>query len=128
MRVLGYARTSTKKQNIDLQEAQIRDYCQDRGFDLVAMYSDFGVSGRAYVRNRPKGKQVLEALARGDGDRIVVTWSDRWTRSIDDPDGLLYGGSLFIVINGEQEAQTRMKLKDMFIAALRADGWTVEPP
>ena len=70
--ILGYARVSTKDQNLDMQESALRD----AGCELV--FSDHGISGRK--AQRPELDRVLTSLQRGD--TIVVYKLDRLGRSV----------------------------------------------
>ena len=70
MRVVGYARVSTDEQatsglGLDAPEAAIRAEVDRRGWELVAVVTDGGVSGGKAPADRPRFAQVLEMLATG---------------------------------------------------------------
>ena len=48
--VSGYVRVSTQNQvdcgdGLEIQRGKIRDFCKERGFNLVKFYEDRGISG-----------------------------------------------------------------------------------
>ena len=71
---IGYARISTKDQNLDLQ----LDELKKSGCEKI--YQDFGVSGSK--SNRPELDNMIKNLHSGD---VVVIWKlDRLGRSLKD--------------------------------------------
>lgn len=71
---IGYARVSTKDQNLDLQLDELRKVGCDK------IYKDFGVSGSKATR--PELDKMLGDLRSGD---VVVIWKiDRLGRSLKD--------------------------------------------
>ena len=71
---IGYARVSTKEQNLDLQI----DSLKKSGCEKI--YQDFGISGSK--ASRPELDKMLENLRTGD---IVIIWKlDRLGRSLKD--------------------------------------------
>jgi DNA invertase Pin-like site-specific DNA recombinase len=82
MRLIGYIRVSTEEQardghSIGTQRAQLRKYCELRGYDLVDVVTDKGVSGSTRFERRAGGKAVIGRLARSEADGIVVQRLDR---------------------------------------------------
>ncbi|WP_086930233.1 recombinase family protein [Agarilytica rhodophyticola] len=72
MALIGYARVSTKEQNLDLQLHALKK----AGCDII--YKDFGVSATAL--HRPQFERVLDILKADD---VLVMWKmDRAFRSV----------------------------------------------
>jgi DNA invertase Pin-like site-specific DNA recombinase len=77
MRVAIYARVSTVDQDNENQLAQLREYCQRQGFQIVAEYIDICSGGKA---ERLHFKQMFEAARRRKFD-LLLFWSlDRLSR------------------------------------------------
>ncbi len=78
MRAVVYARCSTdeKRQDVEVQLAELRRYCQAFGwaFDEVAEY-DSGFTGE-----QPKLRAVLEKIHRGTYQALLVYSLDRFSR------------------------------------------------
>lgn len=73
-RAVGYLRVSTDEQvaegvSLAAQEAAIRAYASLRGFDLVDVVIDAGVSGSKALAKRAGGQRLLDVLRR---DRVAV--------------------------------------------------------
>ena len=73
---IGYARVSTKHQDLATQEDQLRQL----GVESERIYVDHGLSGRSI--DRPGLRQALAACRAGDS--LVVTKLDRLARSVAD--------------------------------------------
>lgn len=77
-RAVLYLRQSTFREesiSLELQEAAGRSYCERMGYDVVAVESDPGISGRTW--KRPAVQRVMGMLENGAADAIVL-W--RWSR------------------------------------------------
>jgi DNA invertase Pin-like site-specific DNA recombinase len=74
-----YVRCSTAEQETDLQEAELREYCEKRGWTWV-VYRDQGQSGAK--NDRPALNAMLNDLRRRKFDVIVVWKLDRLARSL----------------------------------------------
>jgi DNA invertase Pin-like site-specific DNA recombinase len=74
-----YVRCSTAEQETDLQEAELREYCEKRGWTCV-VYRDKGQSGAK--NDRPALNAMLNDLRRRKFDVIVVWKLDRLARSL----------------------------------------------
>ncbi len=86
-RMIAYLRVSTDEQamsglGLEAQEAVVRRAFEYRGWQLVDVASDEGISGSTL--ERPALRQALEAIAAGDVDGLVVAKLDRLTRSMRD--------------------------------------------
>jgi DNA invertase Pin-like site-specific DNA recombinase len=74
-----YVRVSTTGQETDLQEHELREYCERRGWSYV-VYRDRGQSG---VKNdRPALTAMMNDLRRRKVDVVVVWALDRLARSL----------------------------------------------
>lgn len=87
MRLLAYVRVSTTEQaergyGLDAQEMAIRETCDRRGWELVELVRDEGLSGKSL--ERPGLRRALERLAAGEADGLLVAKLDRLSRSVVD--------------------------------------------
>lgn len=85
--VVGYLRVSTEEQvvsglGLKAQEAAIRTAAAARGADLVAVYSDPGLSGSVAPEDRPGLTDALAAVGAGKAGVLMVAKLDRLTRTI----------------------------------------------
>jgi DNA invertase Pin-like site-specific DNA recombinase len=79
MRAATYLRVSTNGQNLEPQRLRLADYAKARGLELVAEYTDRGISGR---RDRRAGLDALRRDARRHAfDAVLVVKLDRIARS-----------------------------------------------
>lgn len=78
-KTVAYVRVSTRGQNSDLkhQIAFIRTFVNSKGVILDEIIEDTG-SGLDY--KRPKWNELLQAVMRGEIDKIYVTYVDRFVR------------------------------------------------
>jgi DNA invertase Pin-like site-specific DNA recombinase len=86
-RMLAYVRVSTDEQamsglGLQAQEATLRRTFEYRGWDLVDVVRDEGISGSTL--DRPGLRHALERIVAGDVDGLVVVKLDRLTRSMRD--------------------------------------------
>lgn len=65
---------------LDAQRSAIAAECERRGWTLVGVIDDAGLSGRDL--KRPGIQAALEVLARGEADALVVAKLDRLSRSM----------------------------------------------
>jgi site-specific DNA recombinase len=85
-RVAAYCRVSTDNQKeegtIDLQVDAIKDYCQNRKIELVAVFKDEGVSGG--LENRPALADLFNFLEKKDAqvDGVIIWKLDRLARDL----------------------------------------------
>ncbi|MBB4735838.1 DNA invertase Pin-like site-specific DNA recombinase [Micrococcus cohnii] len=89
LRVVGYVRVSTDKQDIgpDVQIAELEAYARVNGWDLDIRRED--AASAASLKNRPVLAQALEDLKAGRADVLAVSKLDRLSRSVADFAGLL---------------------------------------
>jgi DNA invertase Pin-like site-specific DNA recombinase len=86
MNVVGYVRVSTAEQadsgaGLEAQRAAVSVEATRRGWDLVHVYEDPGVSGKS-VSGRPGLREALEAVEQGEAEALVVSKLDRLSRSL----------------------------------------------
>jgi len=85
MKAIGYARTSTQKQDLSLevQEKRIRAEAEFRNFELVHFVPE-KVSGSITPLSRPGLSDILRRLEAGEADTLIVAKLDRVARSMSD--------------------------------------------
>ena len=89
MRAIGYVRVSTAEQakegvSLESQAAEIRRYAAARGWVLVDIARDDGVSGSVPLAHRKGGEALMRALETADADAVIVTKLDRAFRDAAD--------------------------------------------
>lgn len=84
MRVYGYARVSTKDQDLTIQIEAIQKYCRDRGFELQEVFAE-KVSGKNVI-DRIRLNDMIELLEMNPLEvaAVVVYKLDRLGRSMSD--------------------------------------------
>lgn len=83
-RVAIYLRVSTDKQTVENQDRELRQIAERRGWQVVAEYSDAGISGAKGRDKRPGLDQMLKDASKRRFD-IVMAWAiDRLGRSLID--------------------------------------------
>ncbi len=88
LRVVGYLRVSTEEQarsglGLDAQRDAIEAEAHHRGWDLVEIVVDPGVSGTRVHDRRPGFRRVLDLLEVGEADAVVAAKLDRFGRRLD---------------------------------------------
>jgi DNA invertase Pin-like site-specific DNA recombinase len=79
-----YVRVSTDKQTVENQVAALRQIAEQRGWEVVAQYSDAGISGAKGRDGRPGLDQMLKDASRRKFD-VIMAWAiDRVGRSLID--------------------------------------------
>lgn len=83
-----YTRVSTLDQaregySLEAQRKALTDWCEARGHPAPTLYEDAGISGKD-IRHRPALQRLLDAVARGQHDLVVVWALSRLTRSVAD--------------------------------------------
>jgi DNA invertase Pin-like site-specific DNA recombinase len=86
MMVVGYVRVSTSEQadsraGLLAQRRAIEAEAERRGWDLVQIYADEGVSGKS-MNGRPGLQEALQAVESGEAEALVVSKLDRLSRSL----------------------------------------------
>lgn len=85
MRAAGYIRVSTTEQvedgnSLDAQPQAIGDFCKGKGWELVEVYEDAGISGSK--SDRPALQRLLEDAEAGAIDVVIVRSVDRFYRNL----------------------------------------------
>ncbi len=82
----SYLRVSTNGQidgeSLNTQRIQIQDYCASKGWKLVKVYEDAGISGAK--DDRPALQALLAAVKAGEIDAVIVRDLSRFGRSARD--------------------------------------------
>lgn len=79
-RVGIYCRVSTTDQTTSNQRIELERYCQQRGWQVVQVYEDTGVSGA--TQERPALDKLMQAVRGGKVDCVLVWKFDRMARSV----------------------------------------------
>ncbi len=113
-RMIAYLRVSTDEQAIsglglEAQESTLRADITRRGYELVDVVRDDGISGSTL--DRPGLQGVLRRLAAGDGaDGLIVAKLDRLTRSLRDfcelIDWLEEAGAALVMLEPDVDTST----------------------
>lgn len=82
MRVLGYIRVSTEKQeeSLDVQKTLIDNYSRQIKAEQFLCFIDDGVGGQVSIEKRPGLLKLLTTVKKGD--RVVVQKRDRLARDL----------------------------------------------
>jgi DNA invertase Pin-like site-specific DNA recombinase len=88
-RVAIYLRVSTDRQAVENQEMALREIAARRGWQVVEIYSDVGISGAKGRDKRPGLDRMLNDAQKGKFD-VVMAWAiDRVGRSLFDLLGII---------------------------------------
>lgn len=87
-----YCRVSTDIQaregfSLEEQEERLRALCTYKGYEVIDIYVDAGISGKD--TNRPEFQRMMEDIKNGRINRIITLKLDRLTRSIIDLENLV---------------------------------------
>ena len=82
-----YVRVSTDAQTVENQLRELRQVAERRGWEVIQVYSDAGISGAKSRNGRPGLDSMLKDASRRKFD-IVMAWAiDRLGRSLIDLQG-----------------------------------------
>jgi len=85
MKACGYCRVSSQEQiqgtSLNQQRDQIEAYARLKGFELVGIYQDAGISGGMPIAQRPEGAKLVEILRAGDVPAVIIVKLDRAFRN-----------------------------------------------
>lgn len=82
-KVVIYCRVSSQKQvregnGLESQEAKCRTWCKNKGYEVLKVFKDEGVSGGK--KDRPAFKEMLDYLSNLSGCIVLVEDLNRWSR------------------------------------------------
>lgn len=80
MRIGLYERVSTDKQDPQMQDREMREFCERRGWTIVDAYVDTGVSGTK--ESRPELNRMMADAKRRKFDAVLCWKFDRIGRSL----------------------------------------------
>lgn len=80
MNIALYERVSTDKQDPQMQDRELREYCERRGWTIVGTYTDAGVTGTK--ESRPELNRMMADAKRRKFDAILCWKFDRIGRSL----------------------------------------------
>jgi DNA invertase Pin-like site-specific DNA recombinase len=115
-RVIGYVRVSTREQvltgyGLESQREQLAEACTRRGWVLVDVLADEGVSGSKPYRTRPGLMAAVDVVERHEADTLVVWRADRLGRLAVDGFWLLdradHGGWSLVDLEADADSSTR---------------------
>ncbi len=84
MRVAIYLRVSTKEQTTENQRLELERVASQRGWTIIKVFEDAGISGSKGRDKRPALDAMLNAATRGELDMIAAWSVDRLGRSMRD--------------------------------------------
>lgn len=124
----GYCRVSSEEQalagaSIPAQEERIRAYASLAGLTLSRVFVDEGVSASVPLAERPAGKELVQALARGEAAHVVAIKLDRLFRDALDALATIrawdsQGIALHLVDQGGASINTRTALGQFVLLIL----------
>src|SRR5262245_47678674 len=79
-----YLRVSTDRQTVENQRQALEQVARHRGWEIVATYSDKGISGMKGRKDRPEFERMLGDAQRGKFDVVMAFALDRIGRSLAD--------------------------------------------
>src|SRR5215467_13458147 len=91
-RVAIYTRVSTGGQTTENQSRELRAAAERLGHQVVAEFTDSGISGAKGREKRPGLNRLLEGVTRRDFDKVMAWSVDRLGRSL--PHLLAFMGEL----------------------------------
>lgn len=88
-KVALYIRVSTEEQSkhgysLDSQRNRLIDYCKDKEYQIIDIYTDEGKSARSKLKNRTELLRLIEDVKLQKFDLIIFWRLDRWFRNIAD--------------------------------------------
>jgi DNA invertase Pin-like site-specific DNA recombinase len=91
-RVAIYTRVSTGSQTTENQRRELRAVAERLGHEVIAEFTDEGISGAKGREQRPGLNKLLDGVTRRDFDKVMAWSVDRLGRSL--PDLLTFMGEL----------------------------------
>jgi DNA invertase Pin-like site-specific DNA recombinase len=81
-RVALYLRVSTTEQTVENQQRELAAVAERHGWDVVASYTDAGISGTKGRDKRPGYDRLCQGIARREFDQVAAWSVDRLGRSL----------------------------------------------
>ena len=128
MKAIGYARVSTTKQDLARQRDKITNFCNDRGYELLTIIEDFGISGASLER---EGYQELNKFTDKDCDIIIVSEisrlsrKDQITEALNDIQRILNNGISVLLLdnpNNIYKAKETLNLQELIMLVFQLYG------
>jgi DNA invertase Pin-like site-specific DNA recombinase len=83
-RVALYLRVSTAEQTVENQRRELEAVAERHGWNLVAVFTDEGISGSKGRDKRPGYDRLCKGMARREFDQVAAWSLDRLSRSLED--------------------------------------------
>lgn len=88
-RIALYIRVSSKEQkreglSLDVQERAMTSYAKDRGWQIINIFRDEGISAKIPLEKRPQGKLLMQGARSQEFDAILIVKFDRAFRNTKD--------------------------------------------
>ena len=106
MKVIGYSRVSTTKQELYRQRDKITKYCEENNYFLHHIIEDFGKSG---ATNERSGYNQLLNLTKGDCDLLIISEISRLsrneevTKTLEDIQAILLKGISVVLLDNKNK-------------------------
>jgi site-specific DNA recombinase len=85
MKAAGYCRVSSQDQidgtSLEAQREQIEAYAKMKNVELIAVFTDAGISGGKPISERPQGRKLVELVEEGEIGAVIVIKLDRAFRN-----------------------------------------------
>ena len=81
-RIALYLRVSTTEQNVENQQRELEAVAERHGWNVVAIFSDAGISGSKGRDKRPGYDRLCRGVARREFDQVAAWSVDRLGRSL----------------------------------------------
>jgi DNA invertase Pin-like site-specific DNA recombinase len=84
-----YLRVSTTEQTVENQQRELEAVAERHGWDVVAVFTDAGISGTKSRHERPGYDRLCRGIARREFDQVAAWSVDRLGRSLQELIALL---------------------------------------
>ena len=89
IRAALYIRVSTEEQvregySVEAQRDNLKRYAKNKGYSVVGVYADEGITARKKYTNRKEFMRLLDDVEAGKIDVILFIKLDRWFRNVGD--------------------------------------------
>jgi DNA invertase Pin-like site-specific DNA recombinase len=81
-RIALYLRVSTTEQTVENQQRELEAVAERHGWDIVAVFTDAGISGSKGREKRPGYDLLCRGIARREFDQVAAWSVDRLGRSL----------------------------------------------